>query len=276
MRKKIDAHVHITGNKELLPKQLIYFTAEELIAIMNLYGVEKAVIQQSLANQQNDVIAEAVNKYPDRLAGSMIIEPKGDWRSLMREYSEKGLKSVKFEMEAHTDSKAYPDARLNDQDLMAIFDEAEKLGLTMVIDPARIDLPSYDPEGLHEAISSHPNLKFVLCHLGFPMPIETDTQKKEWRRMIDCAGYENCWVDISAMPDLFLGEGRPYPTMLELLKWVKDTYGCDKLIWGTDIPGLLKSETYSNMIQIFEDSGIFTEKELDMVFYENACQVYQL
>ncbi len=159
--------------------------------------------------------------------------------------------------------------------MMAIFDEAEKLGLTMVIDPARIDLPSYDPEGLDEAIASHPNLKFVLCHLGFPMPVDTDEQMQAWKKMIDCARYANCWVDISAMPDLFLREGRPYPTMCRLLQWVKDTYGCEKLIWGTDIPGLLKSETYEQMIAMFEKSGIFTEEELDRVFYENAHEVYR-
>ncbi|MDO4633195.1 MAG: amidohydrolase family protein [Eubacteriales bacterium] len=275
MRRRIDAHVHITGTEKLLPKQMIYFTVEELIALMNFHGIEKAVIQQSLANEQNDVIAEAVKRYPDRLAGSMIIEPKGDWKARMQECKKKGLRSVKFEMEAHTDKNAYPNARFNDSDMTAIFGEAERLGLTVVIDPARIDLPSYDPEGLQEAVAAHPKLKFVLCHLGFPMPIETEQQRQEWKKMIDCAKYDNCWVDIAAMPDLFLWEGRPYPTMLQLLKWVKETYGCEKLIWGTDIPGLLKSETYQNMISVFEDSGIFTEEELDMIFYKNACQVYQ-
>ncbi len=275
MRKRIDTHVHITGNEKLLAKQLIYFTADELIAFMNFHGVEKAIIQQSLANEQNVVVADAIQKYPDRLNGSMIVTPEGDWKERMKECYDKGMHSVKFEMEAHTAPGAYPNAKLNDPDMMAIYDEAEKLGLTMVIDPARIDLPSYDPEGMHEAIVTHPDLKFVICHLGFPMPFQTEEQKNAWHRMIECAKYENCWVDVSAMPDLFLWEGRPFRTMLRLLQWVKETYGCRKLLWGTDIPGLLKSETYQNMISMFEQSGIFTEKELDMLFYENACQVYQ-
>ncbi len=275
MRNRIDAHVHITGTDKLLPKQIIYFTVEELLAMMDHHGIERAVIQQSLVNEQNDMIAESVKKYPNRLAGSMIITPEDDWKKRMQKYHEQGLNSVKFEMETHTAKGAYPNARFNDRDMMEIFDEGEKLGLTMVIDPARIDLPSFDPEGLHEAISGHPDLKFVLCHLGFPMPIDTEERMQEWYKMIDCAKYENCWVDISAMPDLFLYERPKYPTMKKLLRWVKETYGCKKLIWGTDIPGLLKSETYQNMIQIYENSGIFTEKELDMLFYENACEAYK-
>ncbi|MDO4620729.1 MAG: amidohydrolase family protein [Lachnospiraceae bacterium] len=276
MRKIIDAHVHITGDEKLLPKQIVYFTADDLIALMDFHGVEKAVIQQSLANEENAVLAEAIRKYPDRLAGSMIIAPEGDWKSRMAECYEKGMRSVKFEMEAHTAPDAYPHARLNDSDLMAVFDEAEKMGLTVVVDPARIDLPSFDPEGLHEAISSHPKLKFVLCHLGFPLPIDTEERKQALERMIQCAAYENCWVEVSAMPALFDWEERPFPTMLQLLKRVKDTYGSEKLIWGTDIPGLLQFESYHRMIAMFEESGLFTERELDQLFYENACKAYQL
>ena len=185
MRKRIDAHVHITPetclgrkNERFGTENLPYgrlkmgdggfqtmpcyihdsqFTSDTLINMMDLYGVERAVLLQSLMNQLNPEITQAVHKYPDRLVGAMIVEPKEGWQQEMRRLAEEGLRVIKFEMRAFTNPNCYPDARYDDPMMTALFDEAEKLGLTITIDPAPINFPVYNPDALATAIERHPN-----------------------------------------------------------------------------------------------------------------------
>lgn len=304
MRKRIDAHVHITpadalgkenprfgtklmengwlqmkdGGIQTMPCYIhdSQFTADSLIHMMDVYGIDKAVILQSLMSPQNGSIAEAVQKYPNRLAGAMVVEPKPGWQDEMRRWHEAGLNVVKFEMRAYTNPQLYPNARYDDSEMTAIFDLAEELGLTITIDPAPVDFPVYDPEALHTAVKSHPGAHFVLCHLGYPLPLKTEEQQAKWHRMIEAGRYDNCWIDVSALPDLFDEEGWPYPTAQKLVEMVKQEIGADKLIWGSDITGTLNRATYPQMYEMFERDKDFTQQELSALFYDNACAAYRL
>lgn len=50
--------------------------------------------------------------------------------------------------------------------------------------------------------------------------------------MCALASYDNVWVDLAAMCDLFLGEEYPFPGSLDMLNRFIDRYGDDKVIWG--------------------------------------------
>lgn len=304
MRKRIDAHVHITpatalGKKnprfdtENLPYGRLrmgdggfytmpcyihdsQFTADTLVNMMDVYGVEKAVIMQSLMSPQNEDVARAVERWPERLVGAMVIEPVGDWRAEMAAWQRRGLRVIKFEMRAYTDPNCYPDLRYDDETMTALFDEAQQLGLTITVDPAPVDFPVYGPDAFATAVRRHPDAHFVLCHLGYPLPVDTPECYRRWQAMVDAANQPNCWVDVSAMPDFFDAEGWPYPTAHKLLAEVKAKLGAQKLIWGTDITGTLNRATYPQMIEMFERSGVLTDRELDALFYDNAAAAYQL
>ena len=252
------------------------FSADTLVHMMDVYEVDKAVILQSLMSPVGSAIAEAVAKYPDRLAGAMNVEPVDGWREHMAAWKEKGLTAVKFEMRAYTDEACYPDICYNDKRMMDIFEEAGRLDLTITIDPAPVDFPVYQPEAFLEAVSSFPEVRFVLCHLGYPRPIDTPENRDKWEKMISAATRKNCWIDISAMPDFFDAEGWPYPTALDLLAWVKERVGADKLIWGTDIPGTLQRATYPQMKEMSRRAKCLSGPELDKVMGQNAREAYKL
>ena len=304
MRKRIDAHVHITPETSLGKKNerfgtenLPYgrlkmgdggfqtmpcyihdsqFTDDTLVNMMDVYGIERAVILQSLMNPMNDEVIEAVHKYPDRLVGAMVIEPKEGWQKEMRQMAGRGLKVIKFEMRAFTNPTCYPNAQYDDPVMRELFGEAEDLGLTITIDPAPVNFPVYNPDALSRAVESHPKAHFVLCHLGYPMPLEDDGQYHKWHEMVNVGQHENCWVDVSAMPDLFDSEGWPYPSAQDLIQLVKKEIGADKLIWGSDITGTLNRATYPQMIDMLERDKRFTQEELDRIFYSNAVAAYRL
>lgn len=303
MRTIIDAHVHITPaealgreNRRFGTRNLPYgylqlgdggfqtmpcfirdsqFTAETLVHMMDVYGVERAVIQQSLMAEVNEAIAAAVQRWPDRLAGAMVLEPVPGWEQQMDRLYAAGLHSIKFEMRAYTNQACYPNASYDDDEMMAFFAAAAQRGMTVTIDPAPVDFPIYDPRALETAVSAFPNLRFVLCHLAYPRPIDTPERRARWERMLSIAKRPNCWLDVSAMPDFFDAEGWPYPTALALAAHARDICGADKLIWGSDITGTLVRATYPQMIAMYERAP-FSEAELEQLFSRNAQEAYAL
>jgi predicted TIM-barrel fold metal-dependent hydrolase len=52
------------------------------------------------------------------------------------------------------------------------------------------------------------------------------------------------------------------------------TYGADKPVFGSDVPGALCHETYAQLADAFERSSLFTEEQKDLMFYQNAQQAY--
>lgn len=304
MKRFIDAHVHITpaaalGTKnerfgtEVMPYGYLkmgeegfytmppyihdsQFTEDTLVKLMDVYGVEKAVILQSLMSPRNEAVAKAVEKYPDRLAGAMIIEPVGGWEEQMEYWYGRGLRAIKFEMRAYTNPAAWPDISYTDPRMLKLFEKAQKLGLTVTIDPAPVDFPVYEPEKLFEAIRKFPALHFVLCHMAYPQPLDTPELETRWEQMLTVAALPNCFLDVSAMPDFFDAEGWPYPTALKLLKKAKEVAGAQKLIWGTDISGTLNRATYVQMMEMFYRADCLNEEELDGLFYRNAKRAYRL
>ncbi len=251
------------------------FSAEGLIALMDAYAVETAVIQQTPLSPQNEETARAVERYPDRLSGAMLLEPREGWREEMEYWAGRGLRSVKLEMRSLTEQTMYPGLRYTESRMLALFARAGELGLTVTIDPAPTDYGIYAPEELRAAMEASPKTRFVLCHLAYPRPMESPESREKWERMAGLGTLPNCWLDVSAMPDFFGEEGWPYPTALELLSRVRDTVGIRKLIWGSDIPGTLCTAAYPQMMDMFR-RGDLTPAEREALFCRNAPEAYRL
>ena len=249
------------------------FPAEGLIALMDACGVSRAVVQQTPLAPQNEETALAVARYPDRLAGAMLLEPGEGWEREMDYWHERGLGSVKLEMRSLTARGMYPG--LGYGDLIPLFRRAGKKGLTVTIDPAPADYPVYDPEGLGQAVRSCGDTRFVLCHLAYPSPLDRPDCRERWERMAALGALPNCWLDVSAMPDFFDAEGWPYPTALALTRRALDRLGPGKLIWGSDAPGTLCRAAYPQLMDMFCRAGL-RECELEALFAGSAERAYTL
>lgn len=253
------------------------FSADALIATMNFYGIEKAAIMQSYMFEINEDIAEAIKKYPDRLIGAMTIDPREeDVTEQIRNWKNRGVTILKFEMKGYTHPKAYPDMKFNSPDMKKVLDTAEELGMTVTIDTSNVGGSGYQVEELDQAISSHPALRFVICHFGFAEAalLKDETKYNRWKEMCALARYSNVWIDISAMPDLFIEDGYPFKNALKLFEeFVKD-YGSKKAIWGSDIPGTFNSATYKEMIDMYEKDENLSDECKKNLFYYNAVDAY--
>ena len=58
------------------------------------------------------------------------------------------------------------------------------------------------------------------------------------------------------------------------MKSLKKIIGAERMLWGTDIPGVLCRSSYRQMIDRVSERGIFSESELPLVMGKNAERVY--
>jgi predicted TIM-barrel fold metal-dependent hydrolase len=256
------------------------FEAETLIQCMDNQGIERAVVLQSICLSFNEEVVKAVRRYPVRLAGAMVIEPRDPGCLKEMEYwRQQGLTVMKLEMSTglgYSHPNLYPGFKLDSELGHLIWRKAAETGITVTIDSGPIDSPGYQVEALQRIILQYRDLKMVICHLGFP-EINLDKKAKRyhrWEQMLSLAKYEKVWFDISAIAALFNQEGYPYQSAITYLRELIDKYGADKPIWGSDIPGTWVFATYPQMVEMWEKSPLLNDKEKVRIFKENAIKAY--
>ena len=97
-----------------------------------------------------------------------------------------------------------------------------------------------------------------------------------WLEQIRLGTLPNVWFDLSALPyHVREEEEYPFPSTKRYFDLARRIVGAEKLLWGTDIPWLLGTANYQQLVAhgkfLLSDC---TEKEREMIFAENAWDVY--
>ncbi|MBI2844084.1 MAG: amidohydrolase [Armatimonadetes bacterium] len=273
------------GDKEIpvLPplNEKVTHTPEMLITHMDWAGVDRAVLLQgSFYGECNDYVRSAVRRYPDRLTGAAYIDP---WAQGRREkfeaiFSEPGFSAVKLECsEPCGFTGIYPDAKIDTSENAWLWDEMERRGLTLVLDLGDVGTRSYQTDDVRAIAERYPKLKIVIAHMAQPRPvIESDPAKwRLWERHIDLGLLPNVWFDTASVPAYVAEEGYPFPTAEKYLRMAIERIGASKIMWGTDIPGLLVFATYSQLRRLAELHTEFLPADQQaLILAGNALQVF--
>ena len=301
--KKIDAHLHLAkivagycrrgelraigGGKcqwgsgevfQLFPQTGEYgedcFTAEQALAIMDRNNVEKAVLMNgSMYGFQNIYHEELLEKYPDRFCPSCEVEPfaTNHMETLQRFLEEKHFRLVKFEVSSGGGLMGCHDPfDLSGDRMMEIYKFIEKNHGVVALDVGDILMESHQTTALMRIADRCPDLKVVICHLLAPMR----EKKREWKAELQMLSQANIWFDIAAMPKIMSPDVYPYPETVEILAEARDIIGADRMMWGTDAPFAATQDSYEHLTDYLEKSKVFTEKELEDIYYNNARLVY--
>lgn len=306
----VDAHAHIfhelhgltgqgatrslTYGKALLGEQTFQMTPpmmeqtafppEALLANMDWAGVDKTVLLQgSYYGEANATVAEAVRRWPDRFAGAAFIDPRAsDAReTFLRCVEDYGFRILKFEISVGTGLVGlYPDLRLDEDSMAWIWAEAEQRGLVMTLDLGAVGSASYQTEAVQAMLGRHPRLRVVICHLAQPPVAHGSDAKLDqlWVEQIGLGMHPNIWFDLSALPAYAAAvEAYPYPRACEYIRRAAELIGADKLMWGTDAPGLLAHANYPQLLAFVRDHfDYLAPNELAGVMGETAARVYGL
>jgi len=195
---------------------------------------------------------------------------------LIEERCRKGLRVLKFEMRGLHESGLWPGLKPDDPGMLQLLAAAGRCGVTVVFDPGPVGWGFCRPGDLREAVRRSPETRFVICHLGQPcMKVREDPALyAEWEDMLSLAAFPNVWFDVSAMPNLFSELNYPYAEASEFLRTYLSVYSEEKLIWGSDAPGLPDGMPYLQAFDMFLRWNVFSDQGLERLFAKNAMDAY--
>jgi predicted TIM-barrel fold metal-dependent hydrolase len=301
---KIDAHVHVIetiagfggrgelrgcgGGKArwangeeiaLIPPEMGTggFSCDALIPLLDKNGVEKAVLLQgSMYGFQNDYTWEAARRYPSRLIPSATVDPvcTGAEALLDRYLGERKIRVVKFEVRSGGGLMGYHSVfPLDGPPIAALYPAINKAGAALVLDIGSPGMGSFQIEAVAAVAKQFPGMRIIVCHLLAPRPADDEILKVSLKAL----SFPNLWFDLAALPWNAAGpEAYPYPTSLRFIGLAKQILGAERLLWGSDIPITLTRETYGRQMSYLEESGVFSDSELEKVFRTNAETAYAL
>lgn len=261
---------------QLFPSEMggVGVTPEALVKVMDANGVEKAVLLQgNWFGFQNQYTYEAVKKYPDRFVGAATYDPFCINIKEIRKrlFDDLGFKIVKFELSTGSGLMANrPPVDLDGEVMNGCYVHAAEKSLTVVLDIGRPNNSCWQVDAVASVAKKYPQLTFVICHLLAPQIGDNELLKKSLKKLIA----PNIYFDYAALALNQKPEIYPYPTAALHLKTAKEIVGADRLMFGSDMPSALAKDSYENLKNYVIESGVFSKKELEDIFYNTALRIY--
>jgi len=211
-------------------------TMEDTIRDMDEAGVDKAVIVAVDAETTfgfktpNELVAQAVEKYPDRLIGFAGVDPRKGrlaLEELEHAVKELGLRGLKFIPHLN-------ELRTNDPLFYPLYELAQDLGIPVLFHTgtqyhARTRLRYCHPLDLDDVAVDFPRLKIVAAHFGWPWVGDAIALAMR---------HENLYLNIAGWAP------KHYPD--ELIKYMNGPLK-EKVLFGSDFPLVSRKRIVSEL-----------------------------
>ena len=282
----IDAHTHLLP-KEILEKYSqksatggstalgysLTGDVETLIEEMNNANVDVSVLVAD-AYTSSETIAEAVNKYPDRLIGFASVDPlKGKEAATQLEtaITSLGLKGLKL---LPYIQHFYP----NDKKVYPVYEKAQELGIPLLIhsgasgrtfDPDKYNQPIF----LDDVALDFPNLVIIAAHgIKWNWHDETSMLLRK---------HPNLYIDTAAMASS--GTRSLAWLTLSLYKEIIGEEVMDRILFGSDFPAYSPQQNIDALLAAKDDPRIelfgfppITDEDIKKILGENAKNLLKI
>lgn len=161
----------------------------------------------------------------------------------------------------------YNNVYLNDQRHQPLFELAKQYQVPVAMHSGETanhhgKLKYAHPLTVDDAATEHPDVKFVICHIGNPWIPDA---------IVTAAKNENVYIDLSGLlegkiTETFLKEQAGYFEYLRM--WLHYLNNWDKFLYGSDWPLI----NIPDNIKVL--GRLVPEKYHDLFFYQNALRVY--
>ena len=221
-------------------------TAKALITQCDETGVEKCLVTSVAttphhAQSINTFIASEVKLFPDRFIGFGSLHP--DSETLEEDAShliELGLKGVKL----HPDIQNF---KVDDPKVIRIFEICNEKGLPVLLHTGDSRFDNSNPDRVEKILKMFPDLTVIGAHFGGWSVWEEATEKLN--------KYKNFYVDTCSSF---------YALSKETARKIIDTYGHEKVIFGTDFPMWKQKEELEFLFSL----GL-SDEQLQDILYNN-------
>jgi predicted TIM-barrel fold metal-dependent hydrolase len=250
----------------------------QYVRYMDEVGVNKAIVwglacEPFSCKTEPEIVAEAVNLYPDRFIGFHTCDPVGypEDNAKVLEHAVKGLglKGVKI-------YPGYNNSFPNDPRWFPIYQKANELDIPVVVHTGYTvthlgpnnfaPLLQQYPLHLEEVAATFPNLRIVMAHFANPWAEDAIQLMRK---------YDNVYADTAY-------GAFPFSWKVNALVWAKNFGVNHKVLFGSDYPlhsPGMAIELHRRMPEYTRQHGIepqLTEDDIENVLGRNAAQMLRL
>ncbi len=229
----IDAHCHVGSFGSWAG---VSCTAAQLIAQMDIHGVEKAI----LFTHDNELTRKTVRRYPGRFVGYVWPNPHdpGAMRLVRKAIREWGFRGIKLHPLIHAFLPM-------DEEVQPIVKFAEEEGIPLAIHSGH---PPFSlPWSIGELAEAHPRARIVMLHMGHAHGVYIQAAINTARK------FDNIILETSGV------------SMHSKIKEAVQKVGEERVVFGSDFP----FHDYSVELQKVRVSGL-SQGQVQRVLSENA------
>ena len=285
--------------KQVMPPSVTDMTypADRLVAEMDYAGVDRALLHRSpYLGISNDFIADCVRQYPERLQGLAYVrewlvqpQPERSIAELRRAVTELGLSGLQF-------LTYYPGVYGQPEDwdgggFTPFWDAVADLGIPVFFSlggwAGKTGLEATGPSAAMNAymaqlrivrrwMDRYRDVPVVLTHgFSWRMFMEDGTLELP-DEVFDSAPIENPNFHLQLLFAIALGGDWDYPMheVQPALETLTRRIGAERLIWGTDIPMVMRFYTYRQSLDhILRYSDFLSAHEKDLIVGGNVARL---
>lgn len=240
-------------------------SVELLFETMAASGVDRAVIVQPIHYLfDNRYVADCIAKYPHKLAAQALVDPMAPDAADQLEHlaTEQGFGGIRIHLSRYGNP-----ANLAAPNQNPLWERARDLNLAFNLFGKGEDHAPIEP-----IIARHPEVKVVVDHIGGTV-VNEPAPKPILTNLLNWAKYPNVYVKIS---NIHTRSKEPYPfkDTHDIIKQVYDTYGPQRLMWGTDFPHILKTTGYQESLDLIRNELSFTPEDLEWLLCKTILKVW--
>ena len=283
--------------KQYFPPSVVdmSYPAANLVAEMDYAGVDMAMLHRTpYLGVGNDFTAECVQRFPHRLQGlahveEWLVEPEPDAsiKKLERAITEQGLAGLQFlpdfmELYGQSGDWDRPGFR-------PFWDALANLNIPLFMTPSYGTLASpgaSDPGAvirqlrkIRSWMERYPDSKVVVTHgLSWRMFIKENTVAVP-DEVLDAVPSDNPNFYLQLLFPIFLGAiwDYPMPQVRPTMEKLVERLGVDSLLWGTDMPIVMRFWTYKQCLDHMRLCCDFLDADqVDMIVGGNMARVMGL
>jgi L-fuconolactonase len=269
----IDSHLHVYADDD---SQFPYVqggkpnrpaAVEYLLPLMDEAGVDKAaIVQPRTYSWDNRYIADCIRRFPDRFTALGLVDPvSADGPDKLEELvREHGFDGLRLELGWEKDLDDF-----HGQDRWPLWERAQELGAAFGLLGSALDHSCVEPMA-----ARFPGVNILLDHLN-GLPLDPEKQAPLFEATMRLAKYPNVHVKVSNVQ----GKSKqdyPFPDTYDLIERIFDTYGPQRLLWGTDFPGVMVKCGYSNAVELVRTHiPFFTADDKEWIFHKTAEKIFR-
>lgn len=225
----VDAQVHIWGTG--LPtnpahRQITSFSKDDLLKEMDEAGVDAAVIHPpGWDPNSNELAVEAARQHPNRLSvlGNFPLD-RPESRSLVDGWKQRpGMVGFRF-----TFQQPHQQTWLTDGTMDWLWPAAQRAGLPVALAAGNF-LPA-----VGQVAQRHPEVRLIVDHFGRAGGGQGGDVWASLPELLALAKYPNVAVKATGAPS-YSSASYPYADIHDHLHRIYDTFGPQRMFWGTDI-----------------------------------------